>query len=123
MSRSEKFMASVVQALPDITPELARAPAAQQRKKARSVILAVILWVVAAGVLGAGGTLVFFFARAALAQQQALSISLMVSLTVPLVPGFALALYAALRNDPEAGGVLTQFATFVGAMRAALKGK
>lgn len=103
-------------------PELARSPR-RLREKAKNSILAVLLAVFST-VLFAGGCVVAYqFAIAAIDQKQPLSPTLLASLLIPLAPGAVLGLITALRFDPDAGGVLDQFASTVGAVRGAVLGK
>lgn len=122
MGRTEKFLNTVAGGVEKITPEMALASVQRKHKKAKNVALAVVLGLLSGVFLLAGGFAVFFFAKAAIAQSQKLDVWLMLTLSVPLVPGFALAVYAALRLDPEAGSALTQFTTFLAGIRAAIKG-
>ena len=103
-------------------PELARSPR-RLREKAKNSVLAVILAVMSI-VLFTGGCLIAYrFAIAAIDQKQALSATLLASLLIPLAPGAVLGLITALRFDPDAGGVIDQFASTVGAVRGAVLGK
>lgn len=108
--------------LPDITPALAAAPEERVHKKARRSF-----WVVIGGLLGlalllGGAWLDYGFAKAAIEQKQVVSVGLMLSLGLPLVPATVVGAFVLLRFDNDAGGILTQLVNVIGAFRRAVSG-
>lgn len=113
---------TIAAGLPAINPELLAAAPERVHEKAAGVFWAVVLGTIAGTLLVGGGVMVYFFAKQAIETKAPLSLTLMATLFFPLVPGFVVAIFAAIRLDPDAGGALTQIASVVGAFRKAIRG-
>jgi len=114
---------TVAAKLPDVTPTLANATPERVHEKARGVVVAVVFGVIGILALTGGGILVWSFAKEAIAQHQAISLTLLASLSLPLVPGIAFLMLFALFYDADAGTVFKQFAMVLGSLRRSAKGE
>lgn len=119
----QEFLQTMSTQLVRANPELGKAHPERIKAKARRSAWVVVFGVIAATMLAGGCWVTYLFAKSAIAQHQELSLTLMGSLLIPLVPGSIACLIVALRNDPEAGGVLSQVVGVIGAARNAVTGK
>lgn len=123
MSLISETQTVVAQKLIESNPDLARASAPRLQMKAGRAVGFVIGLTVSGALLVAGGFVCYRFAMSAIEQKQALSISLMLSLLIPLIPAGALGLFTAFRHDPDAGSAIQQVIATVGSLRDTIRGK
>lgn len=93
-------------------PELARSPH-RLRAKAKGSIIAVVLGCISVVLVAGGCWVAYLFAKSAIKQSQPVSVTLLASLLIPLVPGTVLAYVTAARFDSEAGSVFEQLTNTV----------
>jgi len=117
----DNFTQTVATKMIEANPELKRAPAAKVHRKAQRMAFTWVLYLVALVLLGGGCWFSWDFAAAAREAKQVISVSLMLSLLIPLGPGVVVGAFALLRNDPDSGGVFRQLITLASAARQAIK--
>lgn len=102
--------------LPQVNSDLAKAAPERVHEKAAGVVVAVIWGGIAVALLVGAGVFVFYSAKNAILQKTPLTVRLVATLILPFAPGGAALLFATLRLDPDAGGVVSQIISFFGAI-------
>lgn len=116
-----KMQTLVGQRLPQINPELARAPEEKVHAKAQRVI-SFGIWILISTILLGGGCIMSGLAFwSAMQAKQPIGFGLMFSVLVPIIPGGITSVLALLKNDPDAGGVIQQLIALIGSAKDAIK--
>lgn len=121
MNLGDKTAQMLVPKIIEETPTLANAPEERVQAKAKKVVGVMIAGMLAALLLAGGAWWDYLFIHLATEQKTPISLGLMFNLLIPMIPGFVIMLFAALRYDSEAGGALTQVINFISAVKAAIK--